>query len=201
MSDPQAGRSVLITGASRGIGRAIALRFAGAGDRVAIHHRDSAELAAKLAAELPGSGHLVVRADLADPEAVRAMTDTAAERLGGLDVLVNNAGVFTAHPITEVSYAEWQRHWQTTLSVNLPSVALPEQPGMSRVVHVHVNTPGVLAQVNSILAEHKVNVEGQLLNTRGEYGYLLTDVAAGYDSALLDKLRAMDQTVRLRVLS
>jgi D-3-phosphoglycerate dehydrogenase len=89
----------------------------------------------------------------------------------------------------------------TTLSVNLPSVALPQQAGMSRVVHVHINTPGVLAQVNSILAEHHVNVEGQLLSTRGEYGYLITDISGGYSDDVLDKLRAMSQTVRLRVLS
>ncbi|MFG1608863.1 phosphoglycerate dehydrogenase [Actinoplanes sp. NPDC049265] len=89
----------------------------------------------------------------------------------------------------------------TTLSVNLPGVALPQQDGMSRIVHVHVNTPGVLAQVNSILAEHKVNVEGQLLSTRGEYGYLITDISGGYSDEVLDRLRAMDQTVRLRVLS
>jgi 3-oxoacyl-[acyl-carrier protein] reductase len=123
MSEDRAGRAVLVTGASRGIGRAIALRFALAGDRVAIHHRDSAELAAKLAAELPGTGHVVVKADLADPDAVQVMTDLAAARLGGLDVLVNNAGVFTAHPIAEVSYGEWQRQWQATLAVNLTGAA------------------------------------------------------------------------------
>ncbi|MCA2216799.1 phosphoglycerate dehydrogenase [Jidongwangia harbinensis] len=89
----------------------------------------------------------------------------------------------------------------TTLSVNLPSVALPQQPAMSRVVHVHINMPGVLAQVNSILAEHQVNVEGQLLSTRGEYGYLITDISGDYSDAVLDRLRGMDQTVRLRVLS
>jgi D-3-phosphoglycerate dehydrogenase len=72
---------------------------------------------------------------------------------------------------------------------------------MSRVVHVHLNTPGVLAQVNSILAEHQVNVEGQLLSTRGEYGYLITDISGGYSDAVLEKLRGMSQTVRLRVLS
>src|ERR1035438_8387105 len=93
------GRAVLVTGGSRGIGRAGAQRFAAAGDRVAVHHRDSAMLAADLLAELPGSGHAVVQADLADADAVRAMVDQAAELLGGLDVLVNNAGVFTAHPI------------------------------------------------------------------------------------------------------
>jgi NAD(P)-dependent dehydrogenase (short-subunit alcohol dehydrogenase family) len=123
MTGQRAGRAVLITGASRGIGRAIALRFAQAGDRVAIHHRDSSELTAKLAAELPGSGHRVVRADLTDPDAVRAMTDAAADGLGGLDVLVNNAGVFTEHPITEVSYEQWQRQWQATLGVNLIGAA------------------------------------------------------------------------------
>ncbi len=72
---------------------------------------------------------------------------------------------------------------------------------MSRVVHVHINTPGVLAQVNSILAEHHVNVEGQLLSTRGEYGYLITDIGGAFSDEVLDKLRAMSQTVRLRVLS
>ena len=117
------GRAVLITGASRGIGRAIASEFAAAGDRVAVHHRDSAELAGDLVAGLPGSGHAVVRADLADPDAVRAMVDRAAELLGGLDILVNNAGVFTPHPITDVSYEQWQQQWQATLGVNLIGAA------------------------------------------------------------------------------
>jgi D-3-phosphoglycerate dehydrogenase / 2-oxoglutarate reductase len=89
----------------------------------------------------------------------------------------------------------------TTLSVNLPGVSLPEQSGMSRIVHVHINTPGVLATVNSILAEHSVNVEGQLLSTRGEYGYLITDISGGFSDEVLDRLRDMEQTVRLRVLS
>jgi NAD(P)-dependent dehydrogenase (short-subunit alcohol dehydrogenase family) len=109
----------LITGASRGIGRAIAEAFAALGDRVAVHHRDSAALAAEVAAALPGDGHAVVQADLADPEAVRAMVDEAAGRLGGIDVLVNNAGVYVSHPITEVSYEQWQAAWQATLGVNL----------------------------------------------------------------------------------
>ncbi len=116
-------RSVLITGASRGIGRSIAEAFAAAGDRVAIHHRRSPELAAELHASLPGAGHTVVQAELADPAEVQRMVDAAAGHLGGLDVLVNNAANFVAHPITEVSYEQWQAAWQQTIGVNLTGSA------------------------------------------------------------------------------
>ena len=104
------GRAILVTGAGRGIGRAIAQAFAGQGDRVAIHHGHSAALAAGVLAGLPGTGHAVVQADLADPQAVRRMVDQARAALGGLDVLVNNAGIFTPHPITDVSYGSGRRH-------------------------------------------------------------------------------------------
>ena len=112
-----------MTGASRGIGRAIAEAFAGAGDRVAVHYRDSSGLAAGVLAGLPGTGHAVVQADMADPEAVRHMVDAACEALGGLDVLVNNAGVFTPHPITQTSYEQWQEAWRQALGVNLVGAA------------------------------------------------------------------------------
>ncbi|MFV2115439.1 SDR family NAD(P)-dependent oxidoreductase [Micromonospora sp. LOL_025] len=116
-------RAVLVTGASRGIGRAVATAFAAGGDRVAIHHRDSAELAERLRAELPGEGHVVVRADLTDPDAVRAMVDEAADLLGGLDVLVNNAGVYgerdAPHPVFGASYEQWRARWRQVLETNL----------------------------------------------------------------------------------
>ncbi|MFB6394094.1 SDR family NAD(P)-dependent oxidoreductase [Polymorphospora lycopeni] len=117
------GRAVLVTGASRGIGRAVATLFAQHGDRVAVHHRDSADLAGELVASLPGAGHIVVRADLADPEQVRAAVDGAAEQLGGLDVLVNNAGVYTPHGIFDTSYEQWQHEWRRTLDTNLVGAA------------------------------------------------------------------------------
>ncbi|GGO64343.1 SDR family NAD(P)-dependent oxidoreductase [Nonomuraea cavernae] len=136
------GRGVLVTGASRGIGRAVAAAFAGEGDRVAIHHRDSAEQARQLLGELPGQGHTVVQADLAHPDEVRRMADTAAETLGGIDVLVNNAGIFLHHPITELSYEEWQAAWRRTLDVNLVGAAnvtwcaLQHMPAGGRIVNV-----------------------------------------------------------------
>jgi len=116
-------RRVLVTGASRGIGRAIALAFAAAGDRVAVHYGTSREAAEDVVGSLPGSGHLTVRADMADPVEVRDAVAAAAEGLGGPDVLVNNAGVFTAHPPTATSYDEWQAAWAQTLAVNLVGAA------------------------------------------------------------------------------
>jgi 3-oxoacyl-[acyl-carrier protein] reductase len=116
-------RAVLVTGGSRGIGAAIARAFAASGDRVAVHHRDSPKLAAEVHDSLPGSGHVVVQADLADAQAVRRMVDGAAARLGGLDVVVNNAGVYKSHPVLDVSYEEWQAAWQETLNVNLAGPA------------------------------------------------------------------------------
>ena len=112
-------RAVLITGASRGIGAAAARAFAGCGDRVAVHYGTNREKADAVAGALPGEGHVVVGADLADPDAVRRMVDEAAGALGGLDVLVNNAGVYLRHPIGETSYEEFQRSWRETLDVNL----------------------------------------------------------------------------------
>ena len=117
------GRPVLVTGASRGIGAAVARAFAEQGDRVAVHYGSARAAAEEVAASLPGDGHAVVGADLVEPEAVRAMVAEAAEALGGLEVLVNNAGLFVGHPITETTYEEWQRAWHDTLAVNLLGAA------------------------------------------------------------------------------
>ena len=116
-------RRVLVTGASRGIGRAIAHAFAESGDSVAVHHRSNADLAEQARDALPGEGHAVVQADIGDPDAVRRAVDAAADGLGGLDVLVNNAGVFEAHPPLTTSYEDWQAAWSRTLATNLTGAA------------------------------------------------------------------------------
>jgi D-3-phosphoglycerate dehydrogenase len=89
----------------------------------------------------------------------------------------------------------------TSLSVNLPPVALPSPEGTHRLAHLHHNVPGVLAEINSVLADHQVNVEAQLLATRGELGYALTDIGIDYAETVVARLRGMTATVRLRVLS
>jgi D-3-phosphoglycerate dehydrogenase len=87
------------------------------------------------------------------------------------------------------------------MSVNLPHLALPQRPDGHRIAHLHHNVPGVLAAINGMLAEHKVNIEAQLLGTRGQLGYVLTDISVDYPPAVLDELAAMDETVRVRLLS
>jgi D-3-phosphoglycerate dehydrogenase / 2-oxoglutarate reductase len=89
----------------------------------------------------------------------------------------------------------------TTMSVNLPHLALPERADLHRVAHLHHNVPGVLARINGVLAEHKVNIEGQLLGTRGDIGYVLTDIATDDPAALVAELESLEETVRVRLLS
>jgi len=96
---------------------------------------------------------------------------------------------------------DYRTHGSTMLSVNLPNLALDARTGSHRLAHLHRNTPGVLAGINRTLAEHDVNIEGQLLATRGELGYVVTDVAADLGPDVCDVLAAMPQTIRLRVLS
>ena len=88
----------------------------------------------------------------------------------------------------------------TTMSVNLPHVQASDSPERCRVLHVHHNVPGVLATVNGVLADFGVNIESQTLSTRGELGYVVTDIAGPFIDELLDKLRGLLETVWLRVI-
>ena len=116
-------KAVLVTGASRGIGRAIARQFAGRGARVAVHYRSGRDAAEETLAALPGGTHLVVQADVGDPDAVERMVDAAVAGLGRIDVLVNNAGIYDAHPPADCSYRHWQASWRRTLDTNLLGAA------------------------------------------------------------------------------
>ncbi|MEU3019473.1 SDR family oxidoreductase [Nocardiopsis sp. NPDC007018] len=116
-------RDVLVTGAARGIGRAVATAFAARGDRVAVHYGSRREEAEATVAALPGEGHVLVGADLAAPESVSVLVDEVVSRLGGVDVLVNNAAVNVAHPVSETSLDEWRLAWRTTMDVNVFAAA------------------------------------------------------------------------------
>jgi D-3-phosphoglycerate dehydrogenase len=88
----------------------------------------------------------------------------------------------------------------TSMSVNVPGLSLPRAVGTLRLVHIHRNVPGVLARVNGILAEAGVNIEAQLLSTRGDVGVVVTDSASGTTQAVVDQIRAMPETINLRVI-
>jgi len=88
----------------------------------------------------------------------------------------------------------------TNLSVNLPNLALDQRPDAHRIAYLHRNVPGVLATINATLAEHGVNIEGQLLATRGELGYVVTDVASPVAREVVDVLAGRPESLRLRLL-
>jgi NAD(P)-dependent dehydrogenase (short-subunit alcohol dehydrogenase family) len=114
---------VLVTGSSRGIGAATAQAFAEKGAQVAVHYNRNQSAAEEILNSLEGTGHVLVQADVSDPEAVERMIHQVHQTFGRLDVVVNNAGIFDPHPVDEVSYTYWQKSWQKTLATNLTGAA------------------------------------------------------------------------------
>ncbi|HLW96517.1 MAG TPA: 3-oxoacyl-ACP reductase family protein [Solirubrobacteraceae bacterium] len=117
MSGGLEGRVALVTGGGRGIGRAIALAFAQQGADVALCYRERADSAAEVVAEIETLGRraLAVRADVSSRDDVRAMAAAVVEAFGGVDVLVNNAGILQQKPFSDISDDDWDR----MLAVNL----------------------------------------------------------------------------------
>ena len=144
-------RGVLVSGASRGIGRAIAVAFAERGDRIAVHYGSARDEAERTLGLLAGDGHVVVEGDLGDPVAVERIVDTAAEGLGGIDVLVNNAGAAPAadnvHRLPEIGYADWQQIWRQMVDVNVHGAANLTYCVAQRLIAR--DAPGVVVNVGS----------------------------------------------------
>lgn len=120
-------RGVLVTGASRGIGRAVAVAFADQGDRVAVHYASAPDEAAVTLGLLAGSGHVLVQGEVGVPDGARAVVTDAIDGLGRIDVLVNNAAVAPSdsnrHHIDEASFEQWQQAWRRIVDVNLLGAA------------------------------------------------------------------------------
>ena len=113
------GRKVLVTGASRGIGRAIAIAFAGRGGTVAVNFRGNEKAASETLNDLDGAGHVLIQADVSVPDGAKSAVRESVSRLGGLDIVVNNAGIFEEHQLDSVDFDEWQSAWRQTIDVNL----------------------------------------------------------------------------------
>jgi NAD(P)-dependent dehydrogenase (short-subunit alcohol dehydrogenase family) len=110
---------VLVTGGSRGIGRAVAEQFAAGGATVAVQFRADRRAAGETLAALGGDGHLSLQADVADPGQARSLVGRVLDQLGRIDVLVNNAGIYQANPVLGTGYEDWQRVWRETIDTNL----------------------------------------------------------------------------------
>ena len=200
-------RGVLVTGASRGIGAAVARAFAARGDRVALAYRGAVDRAAQVLDSLDGEGHLTVAADIGDPEQVPAMVEEAVAGLGRVDVLVNNAALFTSdpaggsrridHPVDGSDYEHWVSAWRRTLEVNLLGTAnvtwcvarhmLATEPagGLPRGRVVNVGSRGAYRGEPDVPAygasKAGVHALGQSLAlSLGQHGIAVASVAPGF---------------------
>ncbi len=111
--------SILITGASGGIGRAAAIECANRGAAVGVHYHHNRDRAEATLAALEGDGHRLYQCDIVNPEVVAQMIDQADQEFDGLDVLVNNAGISQRHQFEDIDYATWQETWQRIVDTNL----------------------------------------------------------------------------------
>jgi NAD(P)-dependent dehydrogenase (short-subunit alcohol dehydrogenase family) len=204
-------RVALVTGGSRGIGRAIAIEFAREGARVIVHYRADAQAAEATLSALSGDGHIAVAANLAEPAQARSLVERVVDDTGSIDILVNNAGVYEAHPVLDTRPDEWQRVWEQTLATNLVAPAtlihavVPHMvaAGGGRIVNVssrgafrgepdHPAYGASKAGLNSLaqsmaqaLAAHQIYV------TTVAPGFVETDMAAPYlAGATGDRIRA-----------
>ncbi len=88
----------------------------------------------------------------------------------------------------------------TTLSVNFPEIQLPELIDAHRFIHIHLNKPGILAQINNVFAKNSINIEGQYLKTNEDIGYVITDVNKNYSKKVISELKSIPDTIKVRVL-
>jgi NAD(P)-dependent dehydrogenase (short-subunit alcohol dehydrogenase family) len=115
--------SILITGASGGIGRAAAIECARRGARIGVHYNGNRERAEATLAALSGDGHQLFQCDITNPDAAEQLVETAEQVFDGLDVLVNNAGVSQRHQFDDIDYATWQETWQRIVNTNLTAAS------------------------------------------------------------------------------
>ncbi|MFA5139193.1 MAG: phosphoglycerate dehydrogenase [Elusimicrobiota bacterium] len=140
-----------------------------------------------------------------EPEAGRAEFHCGLRGLRNV-ILTPHIGGSTLEAQREIgSYvsdklAQYFSTGDTFYSVNFPQVSLPVLKGQHRLLHAHKNVPGVMSQINSVMAEKGINITGQYLETKGRIGYAITDIEAKYDAKVLDSLRQIRETIRLRVL-
>jgi len=177
------GKRALVTGASRGIGAAIALALAEKGADVAITYERSVDRAAEVvkAIEAKGRRGVAIQADSADPAAIKRSVDEAADSLGGLDILVNNAGIAIQSPIAEISAADID----ALLGVNVRGPILTSQAAIP-----HLGAGGRIITIGSVGAE-------RIVGDTGTVYYATKSALHAFNKGLARELGSRDITVNL----
>jgi D-3-phosphoglycerate dehydrogenase len=152
------------------------------------------------------SGHVAGAALDVFPVEPKRQGESFESALRGLDnvILTPHVGGSTQEAQEEIGFfvagklSRYLAGGSTELSVNLPAVAAPAMEGGSRIALLHRNVPGVLASVNQVLADQQANITAQYLSTRGEQGYVVTDVSVPLSEGALERLRHAESTIWLR---
>jgi 3-oxoacyl-[acyl-carrier protein] reductase len=154
--DDLSGRVALVTGASRGIGRAVAVGLARAGANIGVNYQANADLAAEVEREIRGLGRtaLSVRADVSQSGDASRLVEAVRQRLGAIDILVNNAGITRPQPVESIS----EQDWDDLMNVNLKSCFLLTQAVLSGMRERRwgriINLSSVAAQTGGVVGPH-----------------------------------------------
>ena len=157
---------------------------------------------------------------LADGEKIEDEKLERAVKLKTLGYLGNSKGKFSLDIATEMGIVVFDDHknnphnsqfiprrmadfinkGDTYLSYNFPNLQLPKVENAHRLIHIHKNVPGIMAQINQVYADHNINIVGQFLMTNNQIGYAITDVSAQYDKEVLKALKQIEHTIKFRIL-
>ena len=140
------GKTALVTGASRGIGRAVAELLARMGAHVAVHYGVDEQAAEHVLQGLAGEGHIKLSADLGNAKEASRLSELAAEGLGRLDIVVNNAGIYVTHDIANLDPEHWQEYWNRTIAVNLSG---PAHVLHGAIPHMEASGGGYIVNISS----------------------------------------------------
>lgn len=175
MPDDLSRKVALVTGASRGIGRAIALALAKAGTDIAVNYRTRADEAHQVCAEIENLGRraIAVASDVSIAADVLRLVETVEQQLGPVAILVNNAGVTRPQPLEEIT----EQDWDEILAVNLKSVFLVTQAVLPRMCAAQwgriINLSSVAAQTGGVVGPHYAASKAGVLGLTHSYAHLL----------------------------